>query len=128
MDTVTDIHIAIIPHVSQRYDTAGDYIDFAGNWLVNISATADWRHSFLVMIHELVEMGLTKNDGVDWDEIDLFDISGLGKEYADPGDLESAPYHKQHVAATMIEREVAKLLNVNWDEYNEALDSMEYNK
>lgn len=121
-----EISVHIIPHRNQKYSTCGDYWELGERWDVRISKTEDWRHSYLVLIHELTEMALTKNDGVNWDDIDKFDMEGDGKDHPDPGTLKSAPYHKQHLLATVIERRLAKMLNVDWDEYNEALDSLEY--
>lgn len=123
--------ITSIPHCAQLYDTAGDYReidDYSGRpvWLLRVSNMGDWRHEALVVIHELVEMVLTKNDGVSWKDIDHFDTEGDGKDHPDPGTLESAPYHKQHTFATYIEREVALALGVNWDDYEKELNTLEY--
>jgi len=126
METLPDIRINITKHFRQKYDTAGDYEARNGMWYVTISELPDWRHSFLVAIHELVEMACTKHNGVDWKEIDAFDIEGGGKDHPDPGSLEDAPYHKEHMAAEHIERKVAELLGVEWETYNQALDALEY--
>ena len=64
----------------------------------------DWRHSALVVVHELVEMILTKARNIDWKDIDEFDMNGLGKDSDDPGSMPEAPYHKEHVFAEKIER------------------------
>lgn len=120
------IDVQLIPHNHQRYDTAGDYYERFGAWQVRISDTPDWRHAALVMIHELVEMVLTKQDKISWLDIDTFDRYGAGKDSDDPGSLENAPYHSQHVRAECIERQVAAWLGVDWGEYNTALDSLIY--
>lgn len=120
------ISIRIIDHKDQRYDTAGDYIELGDEWFITLSKTNDWRYWFLVLIHELVEMGLTKNDNIDWDKIDLFDMIGDGSESDDPGSLENAPYHEQHKKAEQVEKMVAKFLGVDWQEYSDALDALEY--
>lgn len=126
MKHLPNITISPCPHKEQRYDTAGDYGDSQFGWWINVSEMKDWRHEFLVIIHELVEMGLTKNDNVFWEDIDKFDTEGEGKDHADPGTLESAPYHIQHERATNIEKLFALYLGVDWEEYNNELDKLEY--
>jgi hypothetical protein len=110
----------------QEYDTAGDYKEFRGEWLVNISQLPDWRHEFLVALHELVEMALTRHHRVDWKDIDQFDKEGEGKNHPDPGSLVNAPYHNQHKLAEQVEKRVAKMLDVDWNKYNEVLDALEW--
>lgn len=120
------IRVGTRPHATQKYDTAGDYEELKGVWYVDVSELPDWRMEFLIAIHELVEMACTKHNGVPWKDIDHFDIEGGGKDHPDPGSLETAPYHKEHMAAEQIERKVAELLGVEWETYNQALDALEY--
>lgn len=126
MDRLPNIFTQVIPHSCQVYDTAGDYEEFHKHWVVRISELRNWKFEFLVLIHELVEMALTKANGVDWKDIDEFDKNGEGSQHPDPGMLPHAPYHHEHVKATYIEQKVAKMLGVDWDEYNRRLDSLEY--
>ena len=126
MKHLPNICVEIIDHKSQLYDTAGDYIEDKSGWTVSISECLDWRHEFLVLMHELTEMALTKHHGVDWKDIDEFDMNGEGKDHPDPGTLKSAPYHNEHALATQIEKRLAKMLQVDWQEYNDALDNLEY--
>jgi hypothetical protein len=126
MEHLPDIQITPVDHKAQHYDTAGDYGEDGCGWWLAISKQKDWRFEGLLMIHELVEMMLTKNNGVDWKDIDDFDVTGEGKDHPDPGTLKSAPYHNEHMLATQIEKKVAKMLGVDWQEYNEALDALEY--
>lgn len=118
--------IRTIPHELQRYDTAGDYRERDGVWYVNVSKMSDWRYEALVKVHEIVEMILCKNDGVDWKDIDNFDMVGAGKGHPDPGTLVDAPYYEQHKQATNIEQLLAEYLKVSWTDYNAALDALEY--
>lgn len=126
MDHLPIIRIGTRPHDTQNYDTAGNYEDLKGVWYVDVSHLPDWRMEFLIALHELVEMALTKNNGVDWKDIDYFDTEGGGKDHPDPGSLETAPYHKEHMAAERLERKMAELLGVEWETYNQALDALEY--
>jgi len=123
--TPNEIHIKFIPHHQQDYSTAGDYWGYEDKWHVRISKTEDPKHQALVLIHEIVEMFLTEANGVSWEEIDKFDKTGGGKDHPDPGTLKSAPYHNEHMLATQIEKRVAKMLGVDWKEYNQSLDSLE---
>lgn len=123
MDHLPRISVNIRPHTSQHYDTAGDYQELKDAWVIRLSELSDWRYEGLVLVHELVEMLLTKANGVSWDDITKFDIES---GHPDPGTLPEAPYHKEHVFATKIEKMLAKELGVNWKDYNNELDSLEY--
>lgn len=121
-----NINITPIEHKNQNYETAGDYQEIDDDWFVRISNMPDWRMMYLVMMHELTEMALTKHHNIDWKDIDYFDMVGEGKDHPDPGTLKSAPYHNEHMLATQIEKRLAKMLGVDWNEYNEALDALVY--
>lgn len=120
------VHTEFIDHKDQRYDTAGDYWIDDRLWYIRVSDTEDWRHKYLIMIHELIEMALCKHHSIDFESIDDFDMDGEGANHPDPGSLASAPYHNEHVLATQIEKRVAKMLGVNWKDYNDALNALEY--
>lgn len=116
------VYSVTIPQKEQLYATSGNYWEEHKNWYVRVSETSDWRYEFLVLLHELVEMALTKRRGIDWNLIDEWDMMGPGKDSDDPGAMEDAPYHKEHMQAESIERQVAEMLGVVWDEYQKALD------
>jgi len=122
------IHINIIAHNLQEYDTAGNYAELNNKWAMWITELPDWKYEACLLIHELVEMCLTKAHNVDWKLIDAFDINGEGKDHPDPGTLKSAPYHNEHMLATQLEKRFAKMLGVDWNEYNRVLDSLEWRK
>ena len=122
--------VRTIPHQNQRYNTVGDYITDENNdsVIVNISEVGDSRYEFLVAIHEMLEQFLTKQRGIPEWVIDDFD-----KEYEryrkpedtdEPGNSTLAPYHKEHMFATRIEKLIAKELGVDWNDYEEALDAV----
>jgi hypothetical protein len=121
-----NIDIRTINHYNQKYPTAGDYFELCGNWHVRISRMKDWRYEFLVLMHELTEMALTKHHNIDWELIDEFDIRGKGATHPDPGTLEEAPYHNEHALATQIEKKLAKMLGVDWETYDLAFEDLEY--
>lgn len=113
----------VVPHTLQKYDTAGDYAELDGRWFITVSALPDWRMEALVFLHEFVEMCLTKNSGVDWGDITKFDVES---GHDDPGSLETAPYHKEHIVAEQLEKKFAELLGIEWSKYNEALDALKW--
>jgi hypothetical protein len=119
------ITIKFIPHKEQRYDTAGDYWMIKDNLQIRISDMKDWRYSYLVLIHELVEIFLCRLAGVNYKDIDAFDLSYKG---VDPGLSKGAPYHKQHMFAMVVERMMSKVMKVKWREYNKVLDNLKWRK
>lgn len=123
MEHLPDIKIAVIPHHHQIYDTAGNYLETCAGWRVDITKLSDWRMEFALMMHELAEMAFTKHHGIPWNEITKFDIeSGLD----DPGACPKAPYHSEHLAAERIEKEIALLLGIKWEDYQKELDNLDY--
>lgn len=127
MKPFNKITIKVIPHLQQRYDTCGDwYFDDYGNegWVIQVSDLGDPRYSFLVAIHELIEMALCSEKGITPDAVDRFDMDYSGEFYADPGVDPKAPYHREHMAATIIERDLARKLHVSWDKYELAINTL----
>ncbi len=116
------IIIDFIPHRQQRYDTVGDYFEQDGSTRFRISRFDDPRHSWLVLIHEMVEYFLVVKANISIDEIDHFDMTFTGD--SEPGDSLSAPYFLQHQAASMVERICAILLGVDWKEYDRAVEQL----
>lgn len=117
-----DILITTIPHKHQRYDTAGDYQDFGYRWLLTVSKLPDWRMEAALVIHELVEMFLTKHRGITWEEVDRFDIEH--PELDDPGADPRAPYHLEHLASEQLEKQMCLLLGLDWDQHQAILDAL----
>lgn len=121
--------IETIPHSHHRYPTVGDwYYDSLGDWHIRVSRMEDWRYEFLVSFHELIEMALCRQAGISEDEVTDFDKDfeqqkPKGSDY-EPGDDIQAPYHWQHQIATMFERVMARLLSVDWAEYEKAIDAL----
>ena len=61
------IQIETVPHAQQRYETTGDWWwDPDDTLQMRVSALADWRHSVLIAVHELVEALLCKAQGSFW--------------------------------------------------------------
>lgn len=122
------ITIEIVDHHDQRYPTCGDWFtekDAAGQVLgitIRVSRLPHWKLEFLVALHELVEMALCDSAGVGEREVDQFDLAYTGE--GEPGNDMSAPYWAYHQEAEGIERMVAALLRVNWQEYERAIAAL----
>lgn len=112
-----------IPHSAQRYDTVGDWwIPFPGRLEIRISALNNKDYEFLVLIHELVEAYLCKKHGVKEEDVTEFDVTyGENGGAGEPGDEPNAPYHNEHVCATKVEKYLADILGVGWEEYDKAV-------
>jgi|YNPMSStandDraft_1061717.scaffolds.fasta_scaffold19792_6 hypothetical protein len=99
----------------QRYNTLGDYLIEDNELVIKISKIGD-IYQLVVMIHELVESLLCLLSGVEFQEIDEFDIEyenarERGEKTApcgcliqdEPGEDIHAPYNKFHKIAEIFE-------------------------
>jgi hypothetical protein len=122
------IVIEFIDHKSQRYNTVGDYFQSAllGETIIRVSNLGDERYEALVAIHELIEMVLCRHAGITDEQIDKFDMNWKDFEdrFGEPGNDPKAPYFEQHQTAIRIERELAEQLEVDWDIYEDKIDSL----
>ena len=116
-----------IPHKSQRYKTFGDYwITKRGNWEIRVSEMkADYE--FMVLVHELIEFYLTQKRGISEPSITYFDTHE-GKDSDDPGTIKSAPYHKEHMFATKIEKLICKELGISWTDYDKEFSKKKFDR
>ncbi len=133
------INIETIPHESHRYPTVGDW------WFVEpqegseekrlevrVSNMGNWKYEYLVAMHEVDEALLCYARGIPEKVVSDFDVvfekiresfpEVIGDQ--EPGDMVSAPYNKEHVFATKIERLRAAEMGVSWDEYNDAVEDL----
>nr|WP_276978646.1 hypothetical protein [Ferrimicrobium acidiphilum] len=134
----TSVVIEEIPHKEQRYPTVGDWTPptkAKRPVKIRVSKMKDWRYTFLVAFHELIEYQLCKQRGITDDEVVDFDVqfeaeraAGLHSKDAEPGDDPRAPYKKEHQFATKKEREMAKELGVSWSAYEKAVLALDMRK
>jgi hypothetical protein len=116
MTKMLPIVIEAIPAAAQRYDTAGDWFyNSIGELRIFVNEASDPRYSFLIALHELVEVKLCEQAGITQEMVDEFDLNYKGD---DPGADSKAPYHVQHNHATAVEKYVAEALGVNWEVYD----------
>ena len=126
------VTITTIPHDKQRYDTVGDWETGprVNEFWIKVSQMSDWRYEFLVGIHEAVEAALCHHRGITEEEVTAFDKKfdeepPEGKwPGVEPGDSPDAPYRKEHFFATTIERLIAAELGVDWNTYDDEVESL----
>ncbi len=133
MKHLPNIQFKVIPHGNHRYETVGDYFEdkyMGGIDRVNfrVSEMKD-DYEFGVFLHELCEWYLVKKHGIDVEAIDAFDMeyekNRKKGDTSEPGDSPLAPYHKEHVIATSIEKLfLTKHLKVDWDAYDKFVCSL----
>lgn len=110
-------HKIIIEAISadqQRYKTGAAQEPTLGDWLydeegnLQIKVTgihADDPETFLIALHELVEVQLCKMRGITQKQVDDFDFAFKGD--AEPGDAVDSPYRKEHRFACLLEHQMA---------------------
>lgn len=122
------IHVEVIPHKQQRYDTVGDWQFLGNNLHIDVSDTGSRLSNELVVVHELVEALLCRAAGIIQGAVDTFDVDYEDKrkegDVSEPGNSPAAPYYRQHVFADIVERMLARELNVNWDEHSARVEAM----
>lgn len=127
-----NIQIKTIPHHFQEYDTVGNYWrDLSGGQEVleiRVSRMRDRRHEFLVALHELIEAFLCDWRRIPFGKITRFDVEyektrGRG-DSSEPGACDRAPYRKEHQFAESVEKLVANELEVDWPQYNRAVQRL----
>ena len=89
---------------------------------------SDWRYSFLVSVHELIEYGIVMHQRIPLSKITAFDIQFEKKRKKgntdEPGDDPKCPYRKAHQFATMCEKLLAQMLGVKWKIYEKEVNSL----
>ena len=122
------ITIEVIRPESQRYKTAGDWqwdhrdSKFGDSLYITVGQLGDERYEFLVALHELIEAYLCKENSITQEQVDEFDKHN--PELDEPGESPRAPYHREHMQASIIERIMAQFLDVDWLKYEDVLDSL----
>jgi len=129
MSKLSKIKIQIIPNEAQRYPTVGDYwYPYPERMDVRISDMQNEDYEFLVLIHELIEAHLCRKRGISEEAITNFDIefekNRVEGNFDEPGNDPKAPYNKEHLYATLIERQLAKELSVDWDLYDKTVNEL----
>lgn len=124
----------VIPHNHQRYQTLGDWFFLGRILFVVASKMPNPIYSQAIILHEQTEVLLCREAGVTEEEVDIFDRQFAGEvahrrhdPKAEAGEDHRAPYHKQHVQATMAERRFLQATGHDWRLYAETVDSVHVN-
>ncbi len=116
-----------LPADQMRYPTAGDWaFTGLGNLEITVAETGNDYYDFLVGLHEAVEAMLCRRAGIPDEAVTAWDLDHLDGRYEEPGRLEGCPYRTQHLYAEAVERAVAAMIGVDWDEYEEAVDAVQH--
>ena len=111
----------------QRYPTAGDWQLKPDGLHILVSRMSDQRYEFLVGMHEAIEAYLCKQAGISQVAVDRFDRAYERRrkpgDDSEPGEDPNAPYHKEHMFASRVERMLADQLGVNWRAYDREVSS-----
>lgn len=126
-----NVKMIVIDHKDQRYPTVGDWVfNRDGDLVITVSTMDDWKKEICVMLHELIEACLCKERGIKEEDVSKFDIqfeearAALGYDAGEPGNQTNAPYHKEHMFATSVEMQFAGQLNLDWNDYEEVVNSL----
>lgn len=118
LDAIKGIAISFIDQKDQRYPTVGDWFFDDAGWLqIRVSKMEDPRYQLAVAFHEFVEAVTCTQAGITPAQVDEFDM-GEGSDLDEPGQSIRAPYHKEHLLATAMERRLINHMGVNWDTYD----------
>lgn len=113
-----------VPMSEIRCQQVGDWTYSEDQIDVKSAKLSDWRYELLVQVHELVEAALCKHRGITDEEVTAFDelfeqerAAGQHTPEQEDGDDLGAPYHREHMMATLVERLLAMELWVVWSDY-----------
>jgi hypothetical protein len=123
------IVIETIPHEEQRYPTVGDWQFKDDGLYIKVSKMSEEKREFLVGIHEAIEAYLARDAGVKEEDVDAFDIDYEEQRApedtsSEPGDDPLCPVYRQHQIACGIERILACELKVDWNGYEDEIESL----
>ena len=133
MKHIPTIHIETVAHSKQRYPTVGDWIlNKDGSITIRVSQMKNWRYEFAVALHEAIEVLECIDKGITQEQVDKFDwefeiLRGsfpkiLGN--IEPGNMETAPYFKQHKMATNVEQRYIYESNILWKDYDDYINNL----
>jgi hypothetical protein len=121
------IILEVIPHSKQRLPNSlgGDWQWEGEDLTVRVSDTGNWRMNFLFARHEMDEAVLCRHNNITTEMVDYDDK--FGTPFDDPDSFSgyaNCIYQTQHNDALAAEWVMSRLLNVDWKEYGEKLESL----
>jgi hypothetical protein len=111
----------------RSYPDIGDYQCNADNSpaIVGAADTGNDVSNAAILVHEIIESLLCWRHGIKEEAVSAFDRAWFKRDKKDwirqvcdgPGDDPDAPYHKEHLAATEIERRFIEMCGMSWEEH-----------
>ena len=125
MNHVPEISVRFISPGDQRLCECGDWFFDADQNLITVfvNLMEDWRSELAVACHEIFESVCYLQAGKDQTDVDFFDKKFyLEHDEGEAGDSTEAPYHDEHLSATLVEREVCSRLQLGWEQHEKNCD------
>lgn len=122
MNHIPRIIVKVIDPANQRFGEVGDWFHDKEEDTVTVyvSRMVDWRSELAVAIHEVFESISCIAADIDQTDVDAFDKQfHLENDDGEPGDEKDAPYFKQHVGSTFIEKETIAQSGLAWLQHEE---------
>lgn len=127
-----NINFLVIPHNEQRYPTCGDWWWEGDTLQIRVSDMGNPYYAWFVGAHEIDEALLCQKHGIMGKQIDEFDsaFERLRERYPEligdqePGNMSSAPYHREHEAATLMEMQRCEEFEEDWEQYDKKVNSL----
>lgn len=122
------IIVNTINHKRQKYPTSGNWFYKGKTLCIEVSKLSDERYEQLIVVHELLEAILCKQAKIKESLVTKFDIkyekNRKPGDKSEPGDDKKAPYYQEHQFSTSVERLLANWLKVNWEKYEQEVNSL----
>jgi hypothetical protein len=126
---VKRLSIRFVRFTDQRFTTLGDWLERDDQFEINVTIMPRWQHTFLILMHELIEWAVCQRDGVKTAVCDGFDTDwereladGKHRIEEEAGFDRRCPYREGHVWGARAERFLCWLLGCSWKEYLIACD------
>lgn len=104
-----NILIKSVPKKEIRNKGVGDYKKTKNGLEILVADNLSENEQISVATHELVESVLAMRRKIKFSKINAFDKKKINIK-GEPGDLKTAPYHKEHMAANQVENAVKRAL------------------
>lgn len=123
------IIIETIPISDMRYPTCGDYwYDEQGTLQVRVADMGNDFYEKMVVIHELIEEALTKQNGITEQQIMDFDLDFESNRKEgnldEPGFAENCIYKKEHTFATSVELGMCAIVGEDFMLYDKTVNEL----
>lgn len=123
------IKLLTAPLSEIRNNQCGDWRHNAdGSMFILAAEMGNDDYEFCVLLHELIESYLAKKRGITDEAVTAFDAAyednRVEGDVSENGDDPLAPYHKEHVFASNMERLMAAELGIHWGSYEAFINSL----